>query len=398
MKRQIQSNPRLLFWGRAFYEVKMMSVVIVLFYLHRGVSLDQVFYLSIVWSLVALATEIPSGYLADKIGRKRTLMLGVALICLSHIVSLFANGFWPFVGVFVLLSASFSCFSGTDEALLYESLQEMEQEHGMTHHNGRLMSARALFKLFVPLIGAIIAKDLLEWQFQILLWTNIIAVTLAFVFLSQLVEPPRRRSVLDQEMGVFKQSVATLHTHPWLLKAALNKFLVFFAVFMVWRIYQPMLADAGMSIVLLGVFDAIGHIILFSMWWNTGKIAKHIGLARYIFSTGIVSALCLGLSLFTDNFWFDFVLLVLVIGIGSGREPAFAHAVNRRIVSHSRATTLSNLNVIKSILDIPVYLLAGWLAVKGYDYVLELALTLCLVALVFFPLRERELEPQVLVT
>ena len=103
MKSKIQRNPRLLFWGRAFFDVKMLAAIVVLFYLNRGVSLEQVFYLSIVWSVVSLATEVPSGYLADKIGRKRTLMLCVVIMLLAHVGTLFAYVPLPFAGFFVLM-------------------------------------------------------------------------------------------------------------------------------------------------------------------------------------------------------------------------------------------------------------------------------------------------------
>ncbi len=265
MKSKVARNPRLLFWGRAFFEVKMLTAVVVLFYLSRDMSIDQVFYMSIVWSLVAIVTEVPSGYLADKIGRKRTLILGVLLMLIAHAAHFVAIGPWAFAGIFALMSASFSCFSGTDEALLFGSLKEVGKEDEMTKYNGRLMSARTLFKLVIPLIGAFVARDLLEWQFQILIVVNVIAVASSLLFLSRLTEPKRAKSVLKDEIGVFRQSVNTIRNHPWLLKASLNKILIFIAVFMTWRIYQPLLADAGLSIMWLGVFDVLCYIILFAM-------------------------------------------------------------------------------------------------------------------------------------
>ncbi len=393
MKSNVSRNPRLLFWGRAFFEIKMMTAVTVLFYLSRDMSLEQVFYMSIVWSIVAIATEVPSGYLADKIGRKRTLILGVLLMLGAHIATLIAYGPWAFAGIFVLMSASFSCFSGTDEALLYESLKEIGKEEEMTKHNGRLMSARTIFKLFIPLIGAFVARDLLDWQFQLLIWVNIAAVLLSLAFLLRLVEPKRIKSVFSAELGVFRQSIDTIRNHPWLLKASLNKILIFIAVFITWRIYQPLLAESGMSIMWLGVFDVIGYIILTSMRWNTDVLVKWFGAARYIALTAWIGVAFLVVSILATNLWLDFVALALVIGVISGREPAFAHAINQRIESRSRATTLSNLNMIKSVLDIPIFIVVAQLTLYGYDTVLMLAASLCVITLVLLPLREHELKP-----
>ncbi len=157
-KEHIAKNPRLLFWGRALVEAKTLSAIIVLFYLHRGLELDEIFYLSIVWSITALIAEVPTGYLADLIGRKRTLLLGVLLLLASQVLTLFAYGFWPFVLVFVLVSASFSCFSGTEEAMLFESLEEMGNGHEMNARNGKQLATRSLPDIFLPAIGAFIAS------------------------------------------------------------------------------------------------------------------------------------------------------------------------------------------------------------------------------------------------
>ena len=50
--------------------------IIVLFYEDHGLGLQDVFILKSVYSVAAVALEIPSGYLADVWGRKKSLILG----------------------------------------------------------------------------------------------------------------------------------------------------------------------------------------------------------------------------------------------------------------------------------------------------------------------------------
>ena len=164
-RQRLLNNPRILFWGKALTEFKTLNAVVVLFYLHRGVSIEQGFYLSLFWSITTLIFEVPSGYLADQIGRKKTLLLGVFLLLCSSLLVWFAEGFWQFVLVTSLMSASASMFSGTEEATLYDTLKELKREDEMPHQSGRLAAAQNIFKIFIPPIGAYIAKDLLESQF-----------------------------------------------------------------------------------------------------------------------------------------------------------------------------------------------------------------------------------------
>lgn len=388
----VTKNPRLLFWGRVLVEAKTLSAVIVMFYLHRGVSLNQVFYLSIVWSLTALVTEVPSGYLADCIGRKRTILLGVVLLCIAQIITFFAYGFWQFVVSFIFLSSSFSCFSGTEEALLYESLKETGQENEMNTKNGKLLSARSLPDIFIPAIGAFVASDLLESQFQFLILFNILTTISAFVVLSRLTEPRHLSAIVKQELGIFAQSIQTIRSEPWLLNVALNKFFVFSAVFIAWRISQPLLTQYGFGAEMLGVFYIIFQGLEFCTRWFAGWIEQKVEAARLITLSTWMIIVMLTVILFVTSPWIVFLCLAIGLPCYGLRDPVFAHAVNKRIESKSRATTLSNLNLVKGFLDIPFLLLAGWLSTTSLTSPLILAICLCVSALLIFPIRSRELE------
>lgn len=253
-KQRLARNPRILFWGKALTELKTLNAIIVLFYLHRGVSLEEVFYLTLVWSITSLIFEVPSGYLADRFGRKRTLMLGALFLLCAWVATWFAHGFLPFVGVFVLMSLAFSMFSGTEEAMLYDSLKELHKENEMTKYNGRLSSARHIFKIFVPTIGAFIAKDLLESQFHILIGIDVLAIIVSFIIFSQLIEPKHKKSVEEYEKGIFRESINTIKRNPVLLRISINKTLVMIASILIWRVYQPMLQELGFTIYWLGIF------------------------------------------------------------------------------------------------------------------------------------------------
>ena len=96
-----------------------------LFYLSRGLNLSQIFYLAIVWSVVNILFEVPSSYLADNWGRKKTIVFGVALYVISCGWLIFAHSFWM-LGLSVFFYAlSNACFTGTDEALIYDTNREL---------------------------------------------------------------------------------------------------------------------------------------------------------------------------------------------------------------------------------------------------------------------------------
>ncbi len=391
--QQLKKNPRWLAFAKLGLELKALNAVVTLFHIHRGVGVDQIFYLSVAWSVATLLFEIPTGYLADRVGRKRTLLLGAFITLLSSIFAFWAQGMWAFCIQVALMSFGFSCFSGTEEALLYDTLQETGQESHMNHYKARLSAANNGMKIFVPALGAWIAKDLLESQFQILVLINAVGAFIAFLFLFQLREPKHVKAVLKEEEGIFRQSLRTIRSEPFLLRAALNKILVFICGFLIWKIYAPYFLQYGVPALWIGFFYVGFKLSETVLTFFLEKLEKLFTPVRLVAYTTVLLVLgLLGMIFLTKSP----VLLVVSAGIAivmaSIREPMFSHAMNRRIQSRSRATTLSNLYVLKALLDIPLFFLSGALVLQDSRYVFALCVILCLVVLFFFPIRQKDLE------
>lgn len=385
---RLRANPRWLSLAKVCAELKAINGVASLFYLHRGVSFDQVFYLSIVWSITTLIVEVPTGYLADRFGRKRTLLLGTFITLSSYVLAFFADSFWAFCLQFALMSFGFSCFSGTEEALLYDTLKETGDEHKMTSHFARLNAARQVMKIFVPSLGAWIAKDLLESQFRILVIVDIMGSILAWFMLSRLEEPRHVKVVADQEKGIFKESLDTIRREPMLFRIALNKTLVFVASFLIWRVYQPYFLAHGISAgwfaLLYVAFKTSETLTLFYL----DGLEKRFSAERLAFWSLCLAGVFLAAMILMPGYKLALFLATwLALYFSSIREPMFSHAMNGRIQSRSRATTLSNLYVVKAVLDIPILLLSGFLVLHDIRYVLGLAVALCVIAFLVFPLR-----------
>lgn len=386
----LENNPKWLFLGRALTEAKTLNAITTLFYLARGVTISEVFTLSLVFSLASLVAEVPTGYLADRLGRKRTMLLGVVLLVVANIVAFFAHGFWEFVAFFVLLACSGSCFSGTEEALLYDSLKETNQEHKMTAFNGKMFASRSILKMVLPPLCALIASDLLDWQFHIVIGIDILASLGAFWCFAQLVEPTHRLRLLTREFGILRQSIDTIRNHPFLFRASMNKTLLFICGVIYWKAYQPVLTDHGISVAWLGIFYILLHGSSFLIRYFAGAIEKRVGAVPLLFSTGVISLIPAAVFMYTDLGWLLFVSILLTIIINAARDPFFADTMNKRIASESRATTLSNLNVIKGILDIPILLICSVVAATDPKSPIAVAMVITVVALVFFPIRKAD--------
>jgi MFS family permease len=115
---------------RVLFNARFYYPVFALLFLDFGLSLSEFSVSNLIWAVTIVSLEVPSGALADVIGRKRLVVLAALLMILEMGVLLVAQ---PNTGNALLLYFCLNRFlsgageamaSGADEALAYDSLEE----------------------------------------------------------------------------------------------------------------------------------------------------------------------------------------------------------------------------------------------------------------------------------
>src|SRR5262245_10144409 len=100
------------------------SAVLVPFYTDwGGITLHQVFLLNAWFFLCNFLLEVPTGTVADFLGRKWSLALGSAVAFLGVLLYASAPRIEVFVAAEAILAVAYTLHSGADEALAYDSLK-----------------------------------------------------------------------------------------------------------------------------------------------------------------------------------------------------------------------------------------------------------------------------------
>ncbi len=386
-------NKRLMFGTRFFIELKSIFAVVQLFYLTRGLNPSEIIYLSLVWSVTTLFSDLPSSIIADRFGRKKTIILGIFLTAISTLSLFFAEGFWQVVPVHILGAMGISFFSGADQALLYDSVKELGQEKSMNRISGKYFAAASLPKIVVPLLGSYIARNLLPTQFLILIGIDFVGMIIALIISTFLTEPIIKNK-LKNSYEYLADGIKLISQDKTLLKLALNKIMVLQAAFVYWRIYQILLQNAQMPIIYLGVVYTIFQGIMFVTHWNTEKVQKFFGLVNYALLPQILGFIGIAFSLLSTNLVVIFISCVAVILVGTFRDPFFMTQMQARIPSANRATATSALNTIKNSSDIPILLLIGYLTSINIDYVLIVSGVMFLASIIFLRIKKEDLTLQ----
>ena len=179
--------------------------IVVLFYQDNGMGMHEIFILKAIYSVAVVIMEIPSGYMADVWGRKKTLVLGSILGSAGFLIYSFSFGFWAFVVAEIVLGIGHSFVSGADSAMLYDSLKVTGKSEEYVKQEGRITSAGNFAEAIAGVIGGFLAAISLRTPFYFQFAVAFIAVPAALT----LIEPKLHESKVVVTIKGLVQNIRT---------------------------------------------------------------------------------------------------------------------------------------------------------------------------------------------
>ena len=150
--------------------------IVVPFYESNGLSMKDIMILQAVYSIAIVILEVPSGYLADVIGRRKTLILGAVFGTFGFATYSFSYGFIRFLVAEIILGIGQSCMSGADSAMLYDSLLEKGEEKKYTRFEGRITSLGNVAEAVAGIAGGLLAGITLRAPYFAQIFVALIAL------------------------------------------------------------------------------------------------------------------------------------------------------------------------------------------------------------------------------
>src|SRR5579871_6600081 len=138
---------------------------------------------------VSLSLEVPTGALADLLGRKVTMMLGWAINGIGFTIEAFAPSPGMFLCAFITMGVGTALVSGADVALIFDSLKVLKKEEEFSRFMSR---SKLLYR-----IGLAIATFLGGWVYSIIIRLPYFLISLtnflAIIFIFFMFEPAIER-------------------------------------------------------------------------------------------------------------------------------------------------------------------------------------------------------------
>lgn len=380
---------RLLFWMQFF------SAVLVPFYTEwGGVTLADVFVINAWFFLCNFALEVPTGTVADFLGRRTSLLLGSLVGGAGVLFYASHPGLPTFLAAEVVMAVAYTLHSGADEALAYDSLKA----HGQQGRAGAVISRMEAFKLGGIIAGTILGGFLAaRFGLRAPMQATAAPMALAVLVALTLREPPAEgRAALRRSYGaILREGGRVFLQNATVRKLALEAALTNALAWGIVWLFQPLLGRAGLPLSAFGIVHALGCGAQIVFLGGVQALERRLGSRRLLLR---LSALASGLALLAlapASPWPIVVLaIVCAMTFGLARVPLYSAAINHHVDSGERATVLSFCGMTRQLAIVLVNPIVGQVAQRSLPAAL-VAMGLALVAAAAFSrLREADLRPE----
>ena len=293
--------------------------------------------------------EMPTGVVADKFGRKYSIISALLLSSLSIGLFGLADAYWVLFIAELLGAAGVAFLSGADQALLYDTLISAGRKKDGKHVLAKYDAFGTLGIIIAMPLGSFIVGHL-EYPkgLSVAFYLTALAYASALMFIACINEP-KRKSINEDWLQLGLKGIKGVWTSPKLRRLALNSSLISASTFFILWFYQPLSGFAGIPVAYYGFVAAGFNGVALLLLLNMRSIEKMWNMASLLWWTAIIAGLGLLVLAFVHQM---FVVLVAICGVAVARflrKPVLNDYINQRIKSVRRATTLSAVSMIERI-------------------------------------------------
>lgn len=366
----------------ALYLVKLskwftlVMPIIVLFYEEHKLGLQDVFILKSVYSVAAVALEVPSGYLADVWGRKRCIVAGCVLFFGGYLCYSLTSTFAAFLVAEILLGIGQTMINGADSALLYDTTVHHGRENLYLRYEGRITMIGNFAEAVAGIFGGLLAVYSLRYPFYAQAVVAFVGIPAAMA-LREYAPANKVQSPWEEILRILKYSLVTNKKlccnimYSGIIGAA--------TLTMAWFV-QPVLMQLETPTEWYGVIWTVLNLTVGVAALYSDRVEQLFGMNKM--NILILSVIAGGYVALAYNLTYAGLGILLLFYIFRGfATPILKGYINQMTFSEMRATVLSIRNFVIRLMFAAIAPFIGWL---NDMYSLQVAL-LASAALIFIP-------------
>ncbi|OGG91955.1 hypothetical protein A3H03_02260 [Candidatus Kuenenbacteria bacterium RIFCSPLOWO2_12_FULL_42_13] len=348
-----------------FNLTKVIMPFYVLYFLGIGLSFLQISLISGIRSAVAIIFEIPTGVIADKYGRKNSVIFGYLFTAVSLALIPLSNNFYIIAAIFAI-DAFFETFiNGADRAWAVDLIKSTDESL-----LDRYFLKTRLFRNIGMIIAPIIAGFIIGQHSMKILWwvfaAGIIVSNLILVWAKEIrqktleIAAPQKqiRAIMTKSL----ESVKYAFSHKIIFLLLLGIFIFYFVDEITSLVWTPHLQNNGLDLPSIGLLFSIISIIGIAIPIITQAILKRKNKISLI----LASAICYAVLLFAAGSINSIAALAVIFIFFNSLDEIFLpleeSLINEFIQNQQRATVLSIKSMVESLAAIIGAPLAGLVA------------------------------------
>ncbi len=364
-----------------FKNLRFFEPFIYLYFLAIGLSYFEIGLIISIREISMYIFEIPTGFIADIWGKKKSMMLCFVLYIISFIIYYFSHSFLLLAIASIIFGLGEAFRLGTHKAIIFDYLDW----RGISSKKAQVYGFTRSVALFGAALSAIIGAVLLVWlkDYHIIFLFSIIPYICAFILL--LTYPPERGASkdLDFNFTVIKKHVKDSLSNLLLIKQLrliLINSAIFDGIFKASRDYiQPVIRNFIIAYPILMMIEnehnretlliALLYLLInifgaFASRWSH-KLNNYCDSSNtplnYLFLGQAI--LLLGTGYFIGiNLYVVFILFLVLNIVSNLRRPLLLSCLVNEIEDIQRATMLSIESQLKSLAIVVLAPVLGLLA------------------------------------
>ncbi len=342
MQKENKKNIILMLLITFFQGIVIYSTIATLYRQQRGLSLSDFAIIEGFSYVFTLAFEIPFGFIADRIGYKKTLVISNMIYFLSKIVFWKANGFVMFLLERFLLSIAIAGLSGVDVSILFLSSDQDKSQKTFSYYNavgnaGLFLSSILFTSFFYQSYDGCAIGTVITY--------GIAAILSLFIDEVKGKDESQEKITVSNLKEIFKTTLKDTKFLLFILASALLSSSCWTVVVM---LNQPKYISLGLTERHIGILHIIFGIFgLFTV--SSAFFTKKVGFKNFLFiCSGLLGVFAIWMGY--TQFALIAILANLICDLGySMMVPLINDLQNKRVTVSDRATQLSVYAMIGDI-------------------------------------------------
>lgn len=345
--------------------------VVIAFFESNNLDFNAVMQLQAIHAFSMVVFEIPSGYFSDRLGRKTTMIIGCLLGFIGFSVFSQAHLFWHFMIGNLCIGLGDSFISGTDSAMLYDTLYDLKKKHLYLKFEGRVVALGSYAEAIAALVGGALA---LQFGLRSTYYGQAILAFVSLIAAFTLVEPSKHKALFVPSIRhTFDTMIHTMFKHPILSWTIILSSVTGVGTLALAWISQKYFLHIGISIEYnLYIWSALNAIVGYFSWkaWKWEKtLGRESTLLLITFGIGGIF-----IAMGFINYWHAIGLVIGFYALRGLATPVLRDYIQQYAAPELRATIMSIRSFIIRISFIGFGLLMGYLS---KEHSIPMALHVC---------------------